>query len=1081
MPRELYQQKNMKKVLTFTALILVAALSAIAQDFHEGALYQIQGIPTEYDGQVFTMSEISGSWRIIDPSTHTALRVGDHGLEFGEENGSDELQKWLLGKKISDTEFSFINTQDANIKLRLRFKEVANASNKKDAPKSREKSPIWEDETVFAQNKLPGIATYMPYATEKEMLADKAYYKTPWTEPKSSLYLSLDGTWQFSFHPEGTPLHEFDNNLPQDFTLTGHESIPVPSCWEMQGYDRPIYCNVEYPHGNTPPYITARKGYNDEGKNYAINPVGIYRRTFQKPAHWKDGRPIIHFGGIYSAARIWLNGKYVGYTQGANNVSEFDLTDYIVDGDNDLLVEVHRWSDGSYLECQDMFRMSGIFRSVYVYNVPAESIRNHIVKTLTTAEGKWKVYLEVDADVNAMAMLYSPSGKFLASCPIKDKKAEFTVVHPELWSAEEPNLYTMHIVQYDGTNHEQMAFSTKVGIRNVEIRNSQLLVNGKRVILKGTNRHDTHPETGRTVPVECLLKDVTMMKQNNINCVRTSHYPNDARLYAMFDYFGIYCCDEADVEDHANQTISSKKSWIPAFEDRIERLVTRDINHPSVLFWSMGNECGVGSNFLNCYNTARRLDPTRPVHYEGTRIDKPYGGSAYSDFYSKMYPSMEWMEENTSNLDKPMFLCEFAHAMGNAIGNLPEYMEAIENSNACIGGCIWDWVDQAIYEPNELKLGIRRLHTGYDFPGPHQGNFCSNGIVTAEREYTSKLAEVKAAYQYIGLEMAGENGEMSRVKVTNKYTFRSLKGLDLEIQLREDGYVRKKKTVHLPDVKPGESFEVPCQQFFSAPRGGKEWVLTCVVRNTKATSYSPKGHEVAHWQNALTVPDDLPQLPAFMNLIYDAFGMEFQPQFNRWIENDRGAWAEAKDKATCNIAYTQLASADNGSQEGAVDVTVTITPKDGDLRRAGVCCQLDTTLCNVSYYGEGPWENYCDRRASTLLGRYSCTVDELGENYINPQSMGDRFVREVSLTDNKGHGFRIQCPEGLYFSANRYTDEDLFQARHQWELQKRPFIYLQLSREIRGLGNASCGPATMMRYRIQKDEPIKYTFRITKI
>ncbi len=1228
-----------KSILVLSLLILANTMSA--QSFRKGALYKVEGIPAGYEGQLFMLDQLSGSWRFIDPFRHKALRVGEKGMEYGDVNGSDELQKWILRplasgkysavpankpafraleKGISITESAQFGSDDNGtyrlrsvadktkvlgngddggngVRIRVEKLDTINrgqywniktyyqsnpvnhliggafydshfddggdngsiheliqwkanpqhpgnalmqiqavaghggvyrltSANKhkmftvrddghlaivdiddtdrnswftiEPVDKPRIASPVWEDEAIFAINKLPGTATYMPYVSEQEMHADRSYYDTPWTEPASSLYQSLDGTWDFWFAAEPqkgktrqcgdveamdvpTLLHAFSAGTGTPSVRP--DRIPVPGCWEMQGYDRPIYCNVEYPHSNTPPYIKARPGYNDGGKNYAVNPVGTYHRTFHVTDQWLSRRTIIHFGGIYSCAQIWVNGKYVGYTQGSNNVAEFDLGSYLRAGQNDLVVQVHRWCDGSYLECQDMFRMSGIFRSVYIYNVPAKSIRNHVIQTTPAGAGKWTVSLTVDQDVSAKAVLYDTKGKLIASRPIVGKTAQFTIDNPRLWSAETPDLYTMDIIQYDAQGLEQMAFSTKVGIRDVRIRKTGrgtlLYVNGRRVMLKGTNRHDTDPQTGRTVSVESMLRDVIMMKQNNINTIRTSHYPNDARMYAMFDHYGLYCCDEADNEDHANQAISGWQSWIPAMEDRITRLVTRDINHPSVIMWSMGNECGAGSNFRNCYDVARSLDSTRPIHYEGTRIDRDYGGSAYSDFYSKMYPGMDWMSRNTSNLDKPMFLCEYAHAMGNAIGNLPEYVHSMETSNSTIGGCIWDWVDQAIYEPHQLRQGIKQLHTGYDFPGPHQGNFCSNGIVTAERDYTAKLAEVKAAYQDIAFAVDG-----TMLTIGNKYTFRTLKGMKLEIQMRDNGYVVKKKTVRLPDIQPGTSFQLRIPTI-SNPKG--EVVLVCFVREAQATPYSAKGHLIAQYQQAITRPASLAGLPVVAQSLQEAHGLQFQIQNNRWIENDRWGWAEAQAKADCEIRYTQL-------QGGAVDVTVTITPKDGELRRAGVACRLDTTLSNIRWYGNGPFENYPDRCAGVVMGRYSSDLKTVAmdkntplhaamwnEPYIKPQQTGDRFAREMTFTGADGHGYKIECPEGLYFSANRYTDADLRDAQHQWQLKPQPYIWLQLNREQRGLGNASCGPGPMPQYTIPAHKTITFTFRVTRL
>ena len=636
-------------------------------------------------------------------------------------------------------------------------------------------APYWEDESMFAENKERAVATYMPYNNTAEMLADSAYYATPWTEPVNARYQSLNGTWKFNLvsEPSQRPLDFFE----QGFNAEAWDEIPVPSNWEMHGYDKPIYNNVEYPHSNTPPFIKARPGFNDGGKNYGINPVGSYIRTFEVPENWDGRRTFIHFGGIYSAAFVWLNGEYVGYTQGANNVAEFDITNYLQKGENKLAVQVFRWSDGSYLECQDMFRMSGIFRDVYLYNVPKASVRDHYI-TSKLSDDRWSAEMNINIELDnrdfepgtktVVAAAYTPDGRFICSDSLKLNTAakiatvsgdiKLNISNVKLWSDEKPNLYTVRIAQLDADGNEEMAFSTKYGFRDIVIKNSIVYINGERVFFKGVNRHDTHPVYGRAVTTESMLQDVLLMKQNNINTIRTSHYPNAAKMYAMFDHYGLYCCDEADLEDHANQSISDRESWVPAFVDRINRMVLRDRNHASVVMWSLGNEAGNGNNFGACYDEAKRLD-SRPVHYEGTRSAGDYGGGRFSDFYSKMYPGQAWMNRYTNNLDKPMFICEYAHAMGNAIGNLKEYWQKIEASNSCIGGCIWDWVDQAIYDPQEMKEGLYRIHTGYDYPGPHQGNFCSNGIIPPTREESAKLKEVKAAHQFVEMTMTELNTE----------------------------------------------------------------------------------------------------------------------------------------------------------------------------------------------------------------------------------------------------------------------------------------------------------------------------------
>lgn len=1022
--------------------------------------------------------------------------------------------------------------------------------------KPKIESPYWEDETRFSENKEPGVATLMPYADEAAMLADRAYYDTPWTVPVNDRFVSLNGTWKFHFVPE-------PSQRPTDFWRDGYDvsawdTIPVPSNWEMQGYDRPLYCNVEYPHSNTPPYIKARPGYNDGGKNYGINPVGSYVRTFTLPEGWEARRTFIHFGGIYSAAFVWLNGEYVGYTQGSNNVAEFDLTKHLRTGRNTLAVQVFRWSDGSYLECQDMFRMSGIFRDVYIYNVPLAAVRDHYITSQlfdNYRNAKLNVHLDIDnrdgldarkvfavsvydpdgTEVGRTQVLYDLAGKAHGTIDVP-----FSLLGIRPWTAETPHLYTVRVVQKDVEGREEMAFATKHGFRDVRIHNSLVYINGRRVFFKGVNRHDTDPLHGRAVTTESMLRDVTLMKQNNINTVRTSHYPNAARMYAMFDYFGLYVVDEADLEDHANQSISNRASWIPAFVDRIDRLVLRDRNHPSVVMWSLGNEAGNGENFRQCYDAAKALD-ARPVHYEGTRTNGSYGGGRFSDFYSKMYPGMAWMNKNTSGLDKPMFICEYAHAMGNAIGNLAEYWNIIERSTSCIGGCIWDWVDQAIYEPKEIKQGLFRLHTGYDFPGPHQGNFCSNGILPATRQESAKLAEVKAAHSFVKMKMVlvEEAKNTAYVRLHNAYAFRSLEDFDLCYEVVKNGVPGATKRIRIGAVAPGDSatfvLKLSKTDLRRLRSDGCETLLNLHVVHRKAQTYAPAGHEVAAAQFVLTDRAALPTLKSdeshplaqtgalhevrisngkvcvafdaatgqLTTLAFDgrnviADGQGFLYDNHRWIENDRfGNTANGLEpKGTCEVTTvdgnTVVKTVRRGSlcdteinytvyPQGVVDVEARFTPHTADLRRAGLVCAIDSSLSRVEYYALGPWENTVDRRDGVLLGRYATTVADMPERYIKPQSTGSREqLRELVLRGSDGFGLKIETEGAVSFSALRYTDADLMNAAHTWELAPRPYTVLHLDAAMRGIGNASCGQdvGTLPKYCVPA-APLSYKLRLS--
>ncbi len=1015
-------------------------------------------------------------------------------------------------------------------------------------------SPIWEDETVFGINKLPGVATYMPYADELEMMSDTTFWATPWSEPQSGRRLSLNGTWKFNLvsQPSERPL----DFMKKGFDDSKWDTLPVPSNWEMYGYDKPIYCNVEYPHSNTPPFIRARPGFNDGGKNYGINPVGSYRRSFDIPADWGGRRTLLHFGGIYSAASVWVNGEYVGYTQGANNVSEFDITKYIHPGENELAVEVMRWSDGSYLECQDMFRMSGIFRDVWLTSVPKTAVRDHVITATFAPDYSWadlKVSLSSMADSAAIkeqksviVKLYDPSGKLIGSqtCSMSgnDKASvNFRINDPDLWSAEQPDLYRVSISQRDSNGKDEMAFSTLYGLRNIELKNSQMLVNGQRVLLKGVNRHDTSPIHGRAVTTDEMLRDVVLMKRNNINTIRTSHYPNDQKMYSMFDIMGLYCVDEADLEDHANQSISDKPSWIPAFTDRIERMVTRDRNHASVVMWSLGNEAGNGENFAACYETAAELDPTRPIHYEGTRITKPYGGERFSDFYSKMYPGQKWMEEYTSDLDKPMFICEYAHAMGNAIGNLSEYWEKIENSNSTVGGCIWDWVDQAIYDPQGLKRGEYRITTGYDYPGPHQGNFCSNGILPPTRAESAKLAEVKAAHAFVKIDSisVAPGYKTVTVELRNGYAFNNLNRYDLAYEVLADGRVIASGSKRMPDVAAGQSGSVKLKlpkQVSKAAGNGDEVLITLKAVERAATMYSEAGHPVATRQFSLTPRRGLMPLVAKgkkvsvdrtagtvtvkgenasavfnattgrmeqltmkgREVIADGQGPEYTN--HRWIENDRFTDTSNGLDAAGTISYTENGDGSvtvntqrDGSlcgteivyvfyPDGTVDIDAAFLPKTDQLRRAGLVMGLDTALTRVDYYALGPWENSSDRRDGVTAARYSAFVGSMGEPYVKPQTTGERQdLREVVFTDPAtGYALKIEAEGAPSFSASRNTDEDLMNAMHQWELKARPYTVLHVDASTRGIGNASCGQdvGTLPEYSVP-DRQLGYKLRLS--
>ena len=748
-----------------------------------------------------------------------------------------------------------------------------------------------KDQSKVSDHKEDAHATFIPYASVDQMKADAKHYAEPWQLPDESKaeYINLNGTWKFkyvagtsSWWSSSPGSSEFQ---AKDYNDSGWDNIRVPLSWEMANYGKPVYTNVGYPFSNNPP--NANTGMSDYGVT-DHNATGFYRRTITIPETWKDKRVFIHFDGVYSAAVVWVNGKYVGYSQSSNTDAEFDITGFVTTGDNQLSVRVYRWCDGSYLEGQDMWHLSGIHRDVYLVATPKVFVSDHYITSSLNSDatsGSMSVKLTVDNRNNVSAnktlqvSLLDRDGKQIATGTQTysgTAKAEKTVtlnslsnLHP--WSAEDPYLYTVVVSQKDENGAEEMAFSTKYGFRNITKSGNLININGKRVYFKGVNTQDTHPEYGRAIDMETMMKDLTMMKQANVNTVRTSHYPRQPKMYAMMDALGFYVMDEADVECHYNQNLSSNSSWITAMDDRTKRMVLRDRNHPSVIFWSLGNECGGGSNFSTTYNTCKNLD-SRFVHYEGAG-----SGANYSDLGSNMYPTVSSVRENRSGLNgKPYFICEYAHAMGQAVGNLKEYWDVIENSTGIIGACIWDWVDQSVYDPARLVNGQKKSAngfnywvSGYDYNSTDginygfQGNFLNNGIVTPNRTWTGKLSEVKKVYQYV--KFSNFSASAKSVNIANKYAFMPISQDNFEIGYRvmKDGYlVENGKLESFNSIAAGSSATVTLP-IRTSVEGSAEYLVNVELRvkkPTKAnvadwTSWAEEGYSIADAQFSLSKQD----------------------------------------------------------------------------------------------------------------------------------------------------------------------------------------------------------------------------------
>ena len=752
------------------------------------------------------------------------------------------------------------------------------------------------NQSKVSDHKEDAHATFIPYASVEQMKADTKHYAEPWQQPDESKaeYINLNGTWKFKYvagTSSGPGSSEF---YASNYDDSGWKNIRVPLSWEMANYGKPVYTNVGYPFQDKAP--NANVGWEKYGVT-DHNATGFYRRTITISETWKDKRVFVHFDGVYSAAVVWVNGKYVGYSQDSNTDAEFDITGFVTTGDNQLSVRVYRWCDGSYLEGQDMWHLSGIHRDVYLVATPKVFVSDHYITSElndNATSGSMSVKLTVDNRNNTSATktlqvtLLDRDGKEIATGTETysgTAKAEKTVtlnslsnLHP--WSAEDPYLYTVIVSQKDENGAEEMAFSTKYGFRNITKSGNLIYINGKRVYFKGVNTQDTHPEYGRAIDMETMMKDLTMMKQANVNTVRTSHYPRQPKMYAMMDALGFYVMDEANVECHGNQGLSNNSSWITAMDDRTKRMVLRDRNHPSVIFWSLGNECGGGSNFSTTYNTCKSLD-SRLVHYEGAG-----SGANYSDLGSNMYPKVSSVRENRSGLNgKPYFICEYAHAMGQAIGNLKEFWDIIEDSNGIIGGCIWDWVDQSVYDPAKLvngekkdKNGFNYWVSGYDYNSTSginygfQGNFLNNGIVTPDRTWTGKLSEVKKVYQYV--KFSNFSASAKSVKIANKYAFMPISQDNFEIGYRvmKDGYlVENGKVESFTTINAGYSATVKLP-ITTEPEGSAEYLVNVELRVKKPTkenvadwtSWAEEGYSIADEQFSLSnATIGLPELPSY--------------------------------------------------------------------------------------------------------------------------------------------------------------------------------------------------------------------------
>lgn len=922
----------------------------------------------------------------------------------------------------------------------------------------------WENTQIIDINKEPPHASFIPFDNESFDL---------WRHKFDSPFVkSLNGTWKFSFvkKPADRPKDFYKN----DFDVSDWSDISVPGNWELQGFGVPIYTDVSYPFPANPPFIP-----------HDFNPVGSYKRNFTIPKEWAGKKVYIHFGSVKSAFYLWINGEKVGYSQGSKVPAEFNITSYLVPGNNQIALEVYRWSDGAYLEGQDYWKISGIERDVYLLARPSFHLfdfqivstlnKNYkdgvfSLKTLFRGANPGNHHLEVKLYDNRQ--LLKKINK-----PINDVDSiSFVVEDVKQWSAEIPNLYRL-VINHIGNDGRIIESITKqVGFRTVEVQGGKLLVNGKPVLIKGVNRHEHDMHFGRVVSYQSMLQDITLMKLLNINAVRTSHYPNREEWYDLCDRFGLYVVDEANIESHGmgyapEKATANQPMWRKAYLDRVQRMVQRDKNHPSVIIWSMGNESGDGPNWEACYNLIKKIDPWRPVQSEDA------GNKPYTDIICPMYARPWHLKRHVNHLqDRPLIMCEYAHAMGNSVGNLQDYWDLINKYDQLQGGFIWDWVDQtfAILDDNGNKIWAYGGDMG--FAGiVNDSNFCANGLVAADRSLHPHAYEVKKVYQYFHFKPVPFSN--TKIEIKNKYDFRTSSNYKFHWEVVRDGHPLRNGILSVPEIQPGSSVlaDIPLSEINVLD--GAEYLLNIKAVTIDRDGLVPANHVVAEEQfelpktNNAGVAVDFSKFSPLkikekndvlivegngIKMVFDKkrgvlskYFLEDQqllktplcPMFWRAVtDNDLGnntpvrlkIWKDAgnrmkphrfemKEKSDKKVTfYVELL--DEVSQ--ALFSTYYTVFSDGallvenhfnaprnlpDIPRLGMMMQVNNNLKGIQWYGRGPHENYADRKTSAFIGLYQGSVWEQFHSYVRPQETGYKTdIRWMSLTSGDDKGLMIK-------------------------------------------------------------------------
>jgi beta-galactosidase len=1000
----------------------------------------------------------------------------------------------------------------------------------------------WEDISIAGLNAEPMHATFVPFDSS-EAAVRAEFRNSPWVQ-------SLNGQWKFKWVPRVSdrPAGFFNDGID----VNSWTDFPVPANWEMKGFGKSVLldeANSFPPYPPKPPHVP-----HDD------NPVGSYRRTFLLPASWNGRDIFLHFGGVSSAFYAWINGRMAGYSQDSKTPAEFNITPLLRDGKNTVAVQVYKYSVGTYLEAQDMWRLAGIEREVSLIARPKVHVRDFFVNAGLDAafrEGRLRVSVSLRNLGAASAEKFSlrlelldAAGKPVirplsqpvvpvAAGRIDEVLFDQVVPKPAAWTAETPRLYSLVLTLIDPAGRRVESVGCRIGFRSVEIRGGQLLVNGVPVIIKGVNRHEHDPVEGHVVGEDAMRNDIRLMKQLNINAVRSSHYPNAPRWYELCDEYGLYVIDEANIESHGvdfapDTTLANKPEWQTLHLDRTVRMVERDKNHPSIIIWSLGNEAGDGLNFRTTYAWIKRRDPSRPVQYE------PAGLEAHTDIYAPMYARIPALKRYAGRPQiRPLIMCEYAHAMGNSVGNLQDYWDVILSSKHLQGGFIWDWVDQGL---------LQRAPSGetYFTDGGDQGG--ADGLLLPDRRPHPHAFEVKKVYQYVKAEPF--DWQAGRFRIVNRHDFLDLADYELEWKLEADGRVMARGQLPPLEVGPRSSAEV---RIDLPPQPEEaECFLTISARTRTATALLPKGFEVA-WDQ-LPVPrrrtaraesaKSFPPLGLTDNeaevvvrgpkvaIVFDKSrgtirsltynGLEMirsGPQPDLWrapTDNDLGnkmparlgIWRDAGPKRAVSsvtalrlsesrvqvVVESILAAGDSphttrytvfGSGDIVVDVSFMPGKADmPELPRFGLRLALPGAFDMMMWFGRGPHENYWDRRTSAAVGLYNGRVADQYHPYIRPQEFGYKTdVRWVSLTNRNGFGLLAVGLPLVCISASHFLPEDYDNARdagqlHTVDLKRRDLVTLNLDYKQMGVGgDTSWGAKTHPEYTLPA-KPYSYRFRL---